>query len=63
MAHHKDLHVEQLAHFGHMQHQDALNDDHVRGLHMLRMLRPLVRGEVVDGHLDGLHRLGHPTQL
>ena len=42
-------------HLGHVQDEDALNDDHVSRLHMPRLLLPLVRLEAVQAASGQLH--------
>ena len=54
---HEDLHVRQLANLIHRQRQNALEDDHVARLNLLRLNRPAVRLEVVDGHIHRAPRL------
>ena len=50
-------HVQQVPDLGHVQHEDALHDDDVRGVDAPRLVRARVPREIVDRDLDGLHRL------
>ena len=61
---HEYFHVAQFPHLRHGQHQDALHDDHVRGLdrHGLVLLAR-VRDEVVDGHLHLVPQRQVPKRL
>ena len=61
---HEYFHVAQFPHLRHGQHQDALHDDHVRGLdrHGLVLLAR-VRDEVVDGHLHLVPQRQVPERL
>ena len=54
------LHVETTADFRNVEHQDALDNDHVCWLNTPSLCRrPLVRGEVIHWHIHCLHGLAH----
>mmetsp|Transcript_1900 Transcript_1900/g.7569 ORF Transcript_1900/g.7569 Transcript_1900/m.7569 type:complete len:267 (-) Transcript_1900:531-1331(-) len=56
----EDFHVAQVPDFLHRQHQDALDDDHVRGFDRDGLLDARVRDEIVNRHL---HRVSQQKRL